>query len=319
MATGSTHKTIFAAIAANFAIAITKFIAAFTTGSSAMLSEGIHSLVDTGNEFVLLYGIRRSQRPPDQNHPFGHGQELYFWTLIVAILIFAVGGGMSVYEGITNLIHPHAIENPTWNYVVLGLAIVFEGSSWMIAFKEFLPSVGKQTLWQAVRSSKDPTIFTVLFEDSAALLGLVVAFLGIFFGHLWHNPYLDGTASIVIGIILAVVAILLAYESRGLLVGEGADPETVNHIRSLAMADPAVEAVFRVLTLHFGPHEVLLNLEIQFHRNLSAEAVAQAIDRLEASIRNHHPNIGNIFVEAESITGRRDRSQTAQGTDQNNQ
>lgn len=307
MATGSTHKTIFAAIAANLAIAITKFIAAFVTGSSAMLSEGIHSIVDTGNEFVLLYGIRRSRRPPDQNHPFGHGQELYFWTLIVAILIFAVGGGMSVYEGITHLIHPHPIENPTWNYVVLGLAIVFEGSSWLIAFKAFLPSVGKQTLWQAVRSSKDPTIFTVLFEDSAALLGLVVAFLGVFFGHLLHNPYLDGTASIVIGIILAVVAILLAYESRGLLVGEGADPETVNHIRSLAMADPAVEAVFRVLTLYFGPHEVLLNLEVQFHRNLTAEAVVQAIDRLEATIRTHHPNIGNIFVEAESIVGRRNK------------
>lgn len=307
METGSTHKTIFAAIAANFAIAITKFIAASVTGSSAMLSEGIHSVVDTGNELVLLFGIRRSQRPPDDNHPFGHGQELYFWTLIVAILIFAVGGGMSVYEGITHLIHPHPIENPTWNYVVLGMAIIFEGLSWGVAFKAFLPSVGKQTLWQAVRTSKDPTIFTVLFEDSAALLGLLVALLGVLLGNLLQNPYLDGTASIVIGVILAVVAVLLAYESRGLLIGEGANPETVNHVRSIAQTDPAVSGVLRVLTLHFGPREILLNLEIQFNRNLSAEEVAQAVDRLEAQIRQNHPEIKLIFIEAKSLFPNRQR------------
>lgn len=308
MATGSTNKTIFSAIAANLAIAITKFIAASITGSSAMLSEGIHSVVDTGNEFVLLYGIRRSQRPPDENHPFGHGQELYFWTLVVAILVFAIGGGMSIYEGITHLIHPHPIENPTWNYIVLGFAIVFEGFSWTVALKEFLPSVGDRTIWQAIRASKDPTIFTVLFEDSAALLGLLVAFLGVFLGHLFGNPYLDGTASIVIGIILAIVAIILARESRGLLVGEGADAATVQHLRSLVLADPAVDTVLKLLTLYFGPHEVLLNIEIQFHQDLSVDEFVQAIDRIESAIQNHYPDIRNIFIEAKSLTGRKEKT-----------
>ncbi|MBW4520124.1 MAG: cation diffusion facilitator family transporter [Scytolyngbya sp. HA4215-MV1] len=305
MATGSSHKTIFAAIAANLAIAITKFIAASITGSSAMLSEGIHSIVDTGNEFVLLYGIQRSQRPPDENHPFGHGQELYFWTLVVAILIFSIGGGMSFYEGIIHLTHPHPMENPAWNYAVLGFAMVLEGFSWTVALKEFLPSVGNRSLWQAIHASKDPTIFTVLFEDSAALLGLLVAFLGVLFGNLLHNPYLDGIASVVIGLILAIVAVILARESRGLLVGEGVDTATVKQLRSLVLADSTVSGVLQLLTLHFGPHEVLLNIEIQFHRNLSAEEVAQAIDRLESTIRRHHPDIRNIFVEAKSLTGRK--------------
>jgi cation diffusion facilitator family transporter len=301
MSAESGKKTVFAAIAANLAIAITKFVAASMTGSSAMLSEGIHSVVDTGNELVLLLGMRLSKRPADTNHPFGHGQELYFWTLIVAILIFAVGGGMSIYEGITHLIHPNPIEDATWNYAVLGFATFFEALSWTIAFREFMPSVGERGFWHAVRTSKDPTIFTVLFEDSAALLGLIVAFLGVLLEHLFNNPYFDGAASIVIGLILAVVAVLLASESRGLLIGEGADPATVEHIRSLAIADLAVEDVLQVLTLHFGPEEVLLNLEIQFHRNLSAEEVAQAVDRVEAAIRSHHPEIKRIFIEAKSL------------------
>ena len=306
MATGSSNKTIYAAIAANLAIAITKFFAASITGSSAMLSEGIHSVVDTGNELVLLYGIRRSQRPPDENHPFGHGPELYFWTLVVAILIFAIGGGMSMYEGITHLINPSPpIEDPTWNYAVLGFVVVFEGFSWTVALKEFLPSMGNQNFWQAIKASKNPTIFTVLFEDSAALLGLLVAFIGVLLGHLLKNPYLDGVASIVIGIILAVVAIILARESRGLLVGEGADPETVKQLRSLILADPAVDHILRLLTLYFGHHEILLNLEIQFHQDLTIDDVTQAIDRLESSIQSDYPDIRNIFVEAKSLTRRK--------------
>ena len=306
MATGSTHTTIYAAITANLAIAIIKFIAASITGSSAMLSEGIHSIVDTTNELLLLLGIRLSNRPPDNNHPFGHGQELYFWTLIVAILIFSIGGGMSIYEGITHLTHPSPIEDPTWNYVVLGLAVVFEGFSWTVALREFLPSVGNRTLWQAVKTSKDPTVFTVLFEDSAALLGLLVAFLGVFLGHWLKNPYLDGSASIVIGIILAIVAVILARESKGLLIGEGADAATVKQLRSLVLADPAVDSVLRLLTLYFGPHEVLLNIEIQFQQSLSTKEITQAIDRLESKIQSHYPDIRNIFVEAKSLTGRKD-------------
>ena len=305
MSSDSGKKTIFAAIGANLAIAITKFIAATITGSSAMLSEGIHSVVDTANELLLLLGIRLSQKPPDENHPFGHGQELYFWTLIVAILIFSVGGGMSIYEGISHLLHPSPLEDPLWNYVVLGFAIVFESFSWTVAFKEFLPQKGEQNIWQAVRTSKDPTIFTVLFEDSAALLGLFVAFCGVFFGHIFNNPYLDGTASILIGIILAIVAVILAYESRGLLVGESANKAIVASIRQIAVSDPAVEGVMRVLTMHLGPHEVLLNLEIQFHKNLSAEEIASAVERIEQTICTKQPDIKQIFIEAKSLVSNR--------------
>jgi cation diffusion facilitator family transporter len=301
MASGSSHKTVYAAISSNLAIAVTKFIAAGISGSSAMIAEGIHSVVDTGNELLLLLGIRLSQRPADDRHPFGHGQELYFWTLIVAILIFAIGGGMSVYEGVTHLLNPHPLEDPTWNYVVLGLAMVFEGLSWGVALKQFWPAMQKQGVWQAVKASKDPTVFTVLFEDSAALLGLMVAFLGVFLGHLFSNPYFDGGASIVIGAILGVVAILLARESKGLLVGESTDPETTQAVRSLALDDPAVSDVLRLLTLHFGPNEVLLNIEIQFQPDLSGADLAQAVERLERSIRDQHPAISNIFVEAKAL------------------
>jgi cation diffusion facilitator family transporter len=227
METHSSKKVIFAAIGGNLAIAVMKFVAAAFNGSSAMLSEGIHSLVDPGNGLLPLLGFRLSRQPADASHPFGYGKDLYFWMLIVAVLIFAVGGGMSMYEGISHLFHPNPLTNPLWNYVVLGSAIVFEGFVWVIAFKAFRAVQGGQSLWQAVRTSKDPTTFAVLFEDTAALLGLLVALLGVYFGHQFDNPYLDGTASIVIGLILAVVAMLLAYESKGLLVGESADTQAV--------------------------------------------------------------------------------------------
>jgi cation diffusion facilitator family transporter len=305
MASASSKKAVYAAIAGNLAIAITKFIAAFFTGSSAMLSEGIHSVVDTGNGALLLFGIRMARKPADISHPFGYGKELYFWTLIVAILIFAVGGGMSLYEGINHINHPVALRDPFWNYLVLGFALIFEGIAWTIAFKEFRKTQGKVGLWKAVRASKDPTTFTVLFEDSAAMLGLLVAFLGIFFSHRLNNPYLDGVAAIIIGVILGVVAVLLAYESKGLLVGEGARKETIESICKLAGADPAVERVMPPLTMHFGPQEVLLNLDIKFRSGLSAEEIEAAVDRMEAAIRKHHPEIKRIFIEAESITATR--------------
>src|SRR5919109_2383527 len=233
METASSKRTIFAAIGANIAIAATKFVAAAFTGSSAMLSEAIHSLVDSGNGLLLLLGIRMSQKPADLSHPFGYGKELYFWTLIVAIMIFAVGGGMSMYEGITHLTHPTPLHSPLWNYIVLGLAIVFEGYSWSVAVKEFRAAWQGQEVWRAIHTSKDPTLFTVLFEDSAALLGLLVALAGVYLGHQLENPYLDGIASVVIGIILAVVAVLLAFERKGVFVGERADTEAVASIRAL--------------------------------------------------------------------------------------
>ncbi len=302
---GSAKKTIYAAMAANFAIAIIKFIAASITGSSAMLSEGIHSVVDTGNELLLLFGIRQSKQPADDSHPFGYGQELYFWTLIVALFIFAIGGGMSVYEGINHVQHPEPLTDHFWNYVVLGLAVLFEGYSWNVALQEFLASKNEDSFWAAIRASKDPTIFTILFEDTAALIGLFVAFLGVFSGHLLGNVYLDGVASIVIGIILCGVAILLASESKGLLIGEGADATTVTSVKEITNNDPAVEKVIKVLTLHFGPQEILLNLEIKFVDDLETEELAIAIERLESSINSQHSDIKNIFIEAKSITARR--------------
>ncbi len=302
METAASKRTIVAAMGANVAIAATKFVAAAVTGSSAMLSEGIHSLVDSGNGLLLLLGLRRSQRPADASHPFGHGKELYFWTLIVAIMIFAVGGGMSMYEGISHLLHPNPLHNPLWNYLVLGLAILFEGYSWTVAVREFRGTQQGQGVWRAIHTSKDPTIFTVLFEDSAALLGLLVALVGVYLGHRLENPSLDGVASIMIGGLLAAVAVLLAYESKGLLVGESAGAAVVAHIRAVAEADPAVEWIMPPLTMHLGPHDVLLNLEIKFRDGLSAAEIGAAVERIEHNLRRRDPDIKRIFIEAESLS-----------------
>jgi len=307
MASGS-KLAIYAAIAGNLAIAVMKFIAAAVTGSSAMLSEGIHSVVDTGNGGLLLFGLRRSKLPADEMHPFGYGKELYFWSLIVAVLIFGVGGGISIYEGILHMIHPNPMGDLTWNYVVLGLAIVFESFSFTVAFREFRREIGEQTLWQAIRTSKDPTTFTVLFEDTAALLGLVVALVGIFLAHILSMPILDGAASVLIGVILASVAGFLVYESKGLLVGEGADPLTLAAIRNVAEADPAVAKVMNQLTMHFGPHTILLTLDVEFDRNLSAAEVEEAVGRLKTGITQQYPDIKYIYIEAGSVTAARRNS-----------
>ena len=263
MASGS-KKAIFAAIAGNLAVAVSKFVAAAITGSSAMLAEGIHSLVDTGNGGLLLLGVRLSKQPPDAAHPFGYGKELYFWTLVVAILIFALGGGISVYEGINHVRHPSALHDPTANYIVLGLAMLFEGFALVVAYREFVSVNPGRSIWKGIKHSKDPTTFTVLFEDAAAMLGLVVAFVGIFLSHRFDEPRLDGAASIIVGTILGVVAVLLAWETKGLLVGEGADPATIRAVRALAEADPGVERISDPLTMHVGPPTVLLTMDIQF-------------------------------------------------------
>jgi len=298
---GGSRLAIIAAILGNLAIAVTKFVAAFLTGSSAMLSEGIHSLVDTGNGLLLLLGLRLSRRPPDVRHPFGHGKELYFWSLVVAIMIFAVGAGMSVYEGIQHILHPNPVENPLINYIVLGLAIVFEGISFSVAFREFRKVSGGQAILSAIQRSKDPSIFTVLIEDSAAMAGLLIALVGVFLGHQLNNPYFDGGASVAIGLVLALVAVFLAYECKGLLVGEGADPEVVAGIRETAAADPAVAAVLDALTMHFGPQEVLLTLDVRFRAGLSAEEAAAAVERLETAIQTRYPFVNRIFIEAAAI------------------
>jgi cation diffusion facilitator family transporter len=250
----------------------------------------------------MLLGIHKSQQAPDFEHPFGHGKELYFWSLIVAIAIFAVGCGMSMYEGITHLIHPEPIGKAPWNYAVLGFALVFEGSSWVFGWKAFRSVRGRRGIFEAIRKSKDPSTFMVFFEDSAALLGIVIAFIGIFVGQQLHNPYPDGLASIMIGLVLGFVSFFLAYESKGLLIGEGVDRETLRRLRTLVEKDDAVEHVSRLLTMYFGPHEVMLTLEVKFRDELSMVGVRNAIGRIHKSVQKDYPDITRIYFASESIS-----------------
>ena len=300
MAAQGSKKVIYAALAGNGLIAITKFGAAAVTGSSAMLSEAIHSMVDTGNQGLLLYGLKRAARPADQKHPFGYSMELYFWTFIVAILIFAVGAGISIYEGVSKLLTPHPITNPMVNYVVLAIAMVFEAAAWWVALKEFNRSKGGLGYLAAVRESKDPTVFTVLFEDSAAMLGLIVAFIGILLSDQLGLPALDSAASIVIGLILGATAALLAYESKGLLIGESADSELVLEVEKIAMGKVGIERVNELLTMHLGPTDILLNLSLDFDDSLSAGQVETAISEMETAIKTAFPEIARVFIEAQS-------------------
>lgn len=293
---------ILAAILGNIAIATTKFVAAALTGSSAMISEGIHSMVDTGNGGLLLLGIRASRKPPDFDHPFGHGKELYFWSLIVAVAIFAVGCGTSLYEGVTHLISPEPLGDPFWSYLVLGFAAVFEGTTWVFGWKVFRATKGRRGILEAIHKSKDPSSFMIFFEDSAALLGLVFAFSGILVGRVFANPYADGVASVLIGLLLGAISIFLIYETKGLLIGEAVDPETLRLIRKLVEADEDVEHVGHLLTMHFGPHEVLLNLEVRFRDKLSAVGVRAAVGRLQKNVRKHYPDITRIYFASESVT-----------------
>ncbi len=288
---------IYGAIAANLAIAATKFGVAGITGSSAMMSEGVHSTVDTGNGLLLLVGMKMSQRPPSAEHPFGHGKELYFWSLIVAVLIFGLGGGISFYEGVMHMRDPEPLHDPTWNYVVLGIAALFEGASFAIALRQFIRETGSRPFWRALRTSKDPTTYTVLAEDSAALVGLAIAAVGIFLSHWLDMPELDGAASIAIGVLLAGVAVLLIHESRGLLVGEGVRRETVAAIRDIALAQAGVRGVGRALSMYIGPEEVLLTLDVQFEDETPGPDVARAIDNMERQIQERFPKISRIYIE----------------------
>ncbi len=298
MASGS-KKVIIAALIGNALIAVTKFIAATITGSSAMLSEGIHSLVDTGNQVLLLYGLKRAAKPPDENFPYGYGKEIYFWCFVVSILIFALGGGISIYEGILHIRYPQPISNPTINYIVLGLAIIFEAVAWYFAFREFNRVRGQWGFLEAIQRAKDPTIFVVLFEDSAAMLGLVVAFVGIWLTQTTGILVFDGIASVTIGLILFGTAIWLAYETKGLLIGESANRSVVRGVREIIAAKLNVNHVNEVLTMHMGPDFILANISVDFKNELTADEMEREIATIDFAIKQSYPQIKRVFVEAE--------------------
>jgi cation diffusion facilitator family transporter len=298
MASGS-KKVIFAALAGNTLISLTKFVAAAFTGSSAMLSEGIHSLVDTGNQFLLLHGMKQAAKPADENFPFGHGKEVYFWSFIVAILIFALGGGISIYEGIKHLSHPEPISSPLINYIVLGLALLFEGAAWIFAFKEFSRVKGKWGYIEAIQRAKDPSIFVVLFEDSAAMLGLLVAFIGVALSQYTGILIFDSIASIIIGFILVGTSIWLAYETKSLLIGESASQSTIKGVREILQAESSIQHVNEVLTMHMGPDFILANISVDFTDSNTADEIEKVIAKIDQKIKQSFPQIKRIFIEAE--------------------
>ena len=302
--------SIIAAIIGNLLIAATKFTASYFTGSSAMLSEGIHSVVDTGNGILMLVGVHKSKKPADEEHPFGHGRELYFWALVVAFSIFAVGGGLSIYEGIIHLLKPEPIQNAVWNYGVLGASMVFESITWYFGWKAFDKVRRGRPVVEAMQESKDPTSFTVLLEDSAALLGLVVAFIGVFIGHQFGMPYFDGIASIVIGLLLCSVALFLGAESKSLLIGEAVSPETVKGIREIAESEKDVDKVKKILTIYIGPDDVAATLELEFKHDITAAELRRAVRRIEMAIKDKYPRVKKVLYEAESLTEKQLRSQS---------
>ena len=297
MAESNNKLVLLAALAANLGIAVGKFVAAWFTGSSAMLTEGFHSVVDSTNQLLLLYGERASQKPADAIHPLGYGRELYFWSFVVAILIFATGAGLSIFEGIRHIITPGPIEGATIAYIVLAISFVLEGASWLTAVREFRTTQGDLGWWKAVRRSKDPSTFIVLFEDSAAMFGLAVAGAGIFLTHWTGNPVWDGTASIVIGVALAFVAFMLARESKGLLIGERADPALVSAIRAAFDDRAEVTRVQEVITIHIAPRKVFVAASVDFEDRIAVGDIERMIADTEASLRATYPQITSVYIK----------------------
>ena len=304
---GGTTKVVIAALIGNAAIAVTKFAAAAFTGSSAMFAEAVHSVVDTGNQLLLLYGIRRAGRPADAVHPFGYGKEIYFWAFVVAILLFALGSGISIYEGLHKIADPQPLSDAYVNYIVLGLAMVFEAAAWTVAYRAFERERGNTPILRAVRQSKDPALFTVLFEDSAAMLGLLAALTGVFLSDRFGIYRADGAASLVIGGILAVAALLLAIETKGLLIGEAASDDLLQSVIGLAGQAPFVEGVNEVRTMHFGPADVLVNISVDARNTLMAREIEAEVSRLEARIKDEHPEVSRVFIEIQAASDSADQ------------
>lgn len=285
---------VIVAISANVLIAAMKFVASSFTGSSAMFSEGVHSLVDTGNGVLLLYGINRSKKPADETHQFGYGRELYFWSLIVALSIFAVGGGVSFYEGITRLRHPAEVVNPLWNYGALGASFLFDGTSWLFGWAAFRKGRKKRSIVETIRTSKDPSTFMIVLEDSTALIGLAIAFVGIVLGHWLEIHFFDGLASVLIGLLLGAVALLLGYKAKELIIGESVDAEMANDIRTIAESEPGVKEMAGASTIYIGPHNISVTLELHFDDSITVVDLRGVTGRIEKRIREKYPDITHI-------------------------
>jgi cation diffusion facilitator family transporter len=305
----SPHIVIYAALTGNLLVAVTKFTAAAWTGSSAMLSEGVHSLVDTANQGLMLYGIHRAAMPPDDMHPLGYGRELYFWCFIVALLIFSLGAGVSAYEGVTHILRPVAIQSPSINYVVLALSFCFEGVTWWIAVREFQKQRGSLTYLEAATRSRDPTTYLVLFEDSAALLGILIAFIGTLCAEIFGMPELDGLASIGIGLVLAATALFLARESKSLLIGEPVREAKQRSLLQIARATPGISSVSRLITVHLAPRQIVAAFDVDFVDDLKASEIEATTRYLEREISIVHPEIIALFVTPKnSSASQRERS-----------
>jgi cation diffusion facilitator family transporter len=296
-----TKKAVLAALAANIIIALMKFSAAIFVNSAALLAEGFHSLADTVNQAFLLLGIRLSAKPPDSRHPFGYGRERYVWAFVVSLSIFIIGAVLSVHEGITKIIHPEPLRQPGWGILVLALSFFFDSYSWRIAFREMRVTIKRRGIFRAVRESKAPAIFIIFLEDSAAIFGLCIALGGILLTYLTGHPVFDGVASIIIGIILASVALVLFYETKSLLIGEGVSRADMRRIKEAIATVAEVKEAVNILTMHLGPEDILVNLDINFANGLSTDQVEQAIDKVEQAIRKELPAVKKIFVEAESL------------------
>ena len=289
-------RTIVIALAANLGIAVSKFIAAAITGSSAMLTEGVHSVVDSTNQLLLMWGRRQAKKPADQDHPFGYGRELYFWSFVVAVLVFALGAGVSIYEGILHIAHPEPAISPLVAYVVLLIAFLLDGWSTVEAYREFKGAKGKSGWIEAIRRSKDPAAFIVLLENSAAMAGLLAAALGLFLAQQTGDPFYDGAASVVIGIILAITAFVLAYESKGLLIGEAADPEVVSGLRDLVCRQKGVVAAGEVRTVHSSPDQITAMVSVDFDDSISAADVEQIVCSIEEEATERWPHVRRLYI-----------------------
>jgi cation diffusion facilitator family transporter len=301
MAAAKSKFVVYAASIGNALVALTKFVAAWWTGSSAMLSEAIHSLVDTSNQLLLLYGIYRAARPPDDLHPLGHGREIYFWSFVVALLMFTLGAGVACYEGVQHILSPHEIVDPAISYIVLGCAALFEGTSWFVALREFRKAKGDLGYFEAVRRSKDPLTFTVLFEDSAALIGLLMAFAGTIASVRFEMPALDGAASIGIGLLLGATALALARESKGLLLGEPASSGLREAVMAIVRRTPGIEHGQIMFTVHLSPEQVVVALSLEFRDELTTPDIEKTTAALERAIREALPEVIAIFVKPQTI------------------